>query len=268
MPQPRPTIEQLAFEVQTATPTILALFGAPTDTPNPELTVTPPITPTQELTPTTEADAAEPAEEATPVPLAAEAPPAPTDIPTPMPTAVPVQGGAWDFEEGFQEWRNPYGDSCSGSGLANGWTAFTTRDQYGSSCMNQTVWEGNVYTGESAQEITFAYVGTQAGIFRPVPTIPGHQYQVSAYMRREFSPAKVEVALGIDLTGGVNWQAETVQWFPWREDVDDAWGKTEETVAATGETMTIFIKGFHPYPEPGGTLRLDSISITDLGPTL
>ena len=205
--------------------------------------------------------------EKTPTPESAAQ--APTATPPPAPTAPlaePLRGGAWDFEAGFVEWRNPYGDGCPGSGLANGWTAFTTRDQYGSSCMNQTVWKDNVHSGESAQEITFAYVGNQAGIFKTAPAIPGHRYTVEAYTRREFSPAKVELSLGIDLNGGVDWQAESVQWFPWDEDLDDAWARTEETVTATGETMTIFIKGSHPYPEPGGALRIDSISVVDIGP--
>ena len=85
-------------------------------------------------------------------------------------------------------------------------------------------------------------------------------------MRREFSPAKVEVTLGIDLSGGLNWEAETIQWSPWDEDFENEWSRTEETVRAIGESMTIFIKGSHPYPEPGGALRLDSISVVDLGP--
>ncbi|RME99263.1 MAG: hypothetical protein D6768_15430 [Chloroflexi bacterium] len=176
-----------------------------------------------------------------------------------------LAGGEWDFEAGFNPWINPFGDSCDGSGLANGWSAFTTRDQFGSSCMNQTTWKGNVHSGESAQEITFAFVGNQAGVYKSAPTLPGHQYTVEAWMRREFSPAKVDVALGIDLTGGTNWEAETVQWFPWREDVDDQWARTEETVTATGQSMTVFIKGSHTFPEIGGALRLDSISITDHG---
>jgi hypothetical protein len=172
----------------------------------------------------------------------------------------------WDFEEGFTTWSNPFGDACPGSGLANGWNAFTSRDQYGSACMNETVWKDNVYTGVSAQEITFAYVGIEAGVYRAAPTIPGHRYTVEAFMRREFSPVPVQVFLGLDLTGGADWQAESVQWFPWQEDVDDAWARTEATVTATGQTMTVFIKGSHPYPEPGGILRIDSISITDIGP--
>jgi hypothetical protein len=176
-----------------------------------------------------------------------------------------LQGGAWDFEEGFVEWGNPFGDPCSGATLAVGWHAFTTRDQYGSSCMNQTSWKDNVYSGQYAQEITFAYIGNQAGIFRAAPTIPGHQYKIEAHMRREFSVSTVEVLLGVDVGGGVDWQATSVQWFPWDEQLDNAWAKTEETVTATGDSMTLFIRGNHPYPEPGGVLTLDAITITDLG---
>jgi hypothetical protein len=267
-PLPAPTVEQLAFEIQTATPTIvplLPLVEASTDTPDSNATVTPVVTSTLIVTTTALAESSGPPPTSTPEVAVVAAQAAPAEVLASTP-AEPIRGGAWDFEEGFSQWINPHGDRCPGSVLANGWTAFTTRDQYGSSCFNQSDWELNVYSGASAQEITFAYVGVQAGIFKSGSTIPGHRYTVEAYMKREFSPAKLEVALGLDLTGGSDWQAASVQWFPWDEDQDDAWARTEETVIATGENMTIFIKGSHPYPEPGGTLRLDSISIVDLGP--
>ncbi len=276
-PQPAPTLEQLAFDIQTATPTftpVLGLAGAPTDTPDPNATPTPTLTSTLILSTTLTSTATQvvetpPPPTAPPEPQVAaiQAAPAETATPAPaVPTTEPIQGGAWDFEEGFSEWGNPYGDRCPGSGLANGWSAFTTRDQFGSSCFNRTVWKGNVNSGESAQEITFAYVGVQSGIFKSVPTMPGHRYAVSAFMKPEFSPAKLEVALGLDVSGGTDWQAPSVQWFPWKEDKADAWNKTEETIIASGASMTVYIKGSHPYPEPGGTLRLDSLSIVDLGP--
>ena len=267
-PQPVAEFEQLTFDVQTATPTVSLMFEVATFTPVPKATATPTLTATPETTATVviEAEATAPQ---------AEAPPAPAETPTPLPPppptptvplAEPLRGGVWDFEDGFASWANPFADACPGSGLANGWASFTNRDQFGSACMNQTTWKDNVHSGESAQEVTFAYVGIEAGVYRPAPTIPGHRYTIEAHMRREFSPAKVSVFLGVDLTGGTNWEADTVQWFPWKEDVDDAWGTTSETVTATGESMTIFLKGSHPAPDPGGTLRLDNISITDIGP--
>jgi hypothetical protein len=274
-PQPTRQFDQLSFEVQTATPTVGFLSSAPTNTPDPRFTPT--LTATLEITTTlalTESAVLSPT--ATLVPTVEPAPPpevaeASSDPPTAtprldLPPAEPLRGGAWDFEDGFAVWSNPHGEVCPGSGLAAGWVAFTSRDQYGSSCMNRTVWAGNVYSGTSAQEITFAYVGVEAGVYRSAPTIPGHRYTVEAFMKREFSPAKLEVSLGLDPTGGADWQAESVQWFPWNEDFDDEWSRTEATVMAETEAMTVFIKGNHPYPEPGGTLRLDSISVTDIGP--
>ncbi|MBN1218989.1 MAG: hypothetical protein JXM69_08675 [Anaerolineae bacterium] len=264
-PQPAAPVEQLAFDVQTATPTLAPIFDAPSYTPDPN--ATPTLTPTSAVTATVAATITT-EKEATPIPTEAVTP-TPKPPPPPTPTvapAEPLQGSVWDFEDGFAPWGNPYGDACPGSGLANGWTAFSSRDQYGSACMNQTVWKDNVHSGHNAQEITFAYVGIEAGVFRTAPTIPGHRYTIEAYMRREFSPATVAVSLGVDLNGGTDWQSTNVQWSPWNEDVDDAWGKTSVTVTATGEQMTIFLKGSHPYPEPGGTLRLDNVSVVDLGP--
>jgi len=261
-------LEQLAFEIQTATPTISALFDAPTSTPDPNATAT--FTATRQISVTRQAEAeATPTEQPVPPTAKPETVPPSTATPQPEPTvpvAEPLSGGEWDFEAGFTPWPNPFGDSCDGSALAIGWTAFTTRDEHGSSCMNQTVWKDNVKMGGSAQEITFAFVGNTAGIFKTAPTAPGHQYTVEAFIRREFSPTKVEVAMGIDLTGGANWEADTVHWFPWREDFDDRWARTEETVTATGENMIIFIKGAHPLAVGGGALRIDSISVVDLGP--
>jgi len=277
-PQPGPEPEQLSFDIQTATatvPPVLSLIDESLLTPSPTRTSSPVtatatltaaavVTGTQPVT-ATAAPTPPPVEEA----VVATVAPVPTVSPTPapaVPTVQPLRGGEWDFEAGFSPWANPYGEPCAGSGLANGWSAFTTRDEYGSSCFNQTTWQDNVYSGGSAQEITFAFVGNQAGIYKTAPTVPGHRYTVEAYVRKEFSPAAVQVELGLDVTGNTNWQAETVQWFLWDEGFEDQWAKTEETITATGQGITIFIKGFHPYPEPGGAVRIDSITIVDLGP--
>jgi hypothetical protein len=57
-----------------------------------------------------------------------------------------------------------------------------------------------------------------------------------------------------------------VQWFAWDGAAQDEWVETEETVSATGEQMTIFIKGFHPMADQGGKTVIDNVSVTDLGP--
>jgi hypothetical protein len=279
-PQPAPTVTPLAFDIQTATPTVAPLAAfvePPTPTSTPVITATAIITPAELPSPTAAPEQPEPvapapveaapAEAAPPPAEAAPAQEAPPPPPEPaVPLAAPLSGGEWDFEAGFTPWPNPFGEPCAGSGLANGWSAFTTEDQFGSSCMNETTWRDNVYTGVSAQEITFAFVGNQAGIYKSAPTTPGHRYTVEAYVRREPSPAPVQVSLGLDPTGGLDWQAGTVQWFPWDDEAENQWSRTEETITATGESLTIFIKGSHPYPEPGGALRIDAIKISDNGP--
>jgi hypothetical protein len=276
-PHPIPTLERLSFEIQTATPTLSLLLDAPTATVDPNVTATPTatLTFTQVISPASTGEpVTEPAtatDPAAPLPsLPTAEPPEPLAAPLSeepaVPMSDPIGGGEWDFEAGFVDWANPYGDRCDGAGLAVGWNAFTTRDQFGSSCFNQTTWRANVYSGESAQEITFAFIGNEAGIFKSTPTKLSHRYKVAAYVRREPSPAKVQVWLGIDGTGNTDWQADTVVWFPWDDETEDQWTKTEALVTATREAMTVYIRGRHPEPVGGGALRIDSITIVDLGP--
>lgn len=271
-PLPRPptaTFERISFDIQEPTATIAPIAGLVTETPNPlpPTTVAPEDTPTLPPEPTAPPIVEEPTAPPTEPPTATptDIPPTPTPEP-PAATLEPLRGGEWDFEAGFSDWSNPHGDFCPVGAIGVGWYGFTTRDQFGSSCLNKNDYPANVYFGTNAQEMTFAFVGVEAGIYRTVPTIPGHQYTIEAFSKREYSAAKVQVSLGVDLTGGSNWQAETVQWFPWQEDVDDVWARTQETVTATGEAMTIFIKGHHLAPEGGGALRVDGISVVDEGP--
>jgi hypothetical protein len=269
------------FEVQTATPTasltqvssaaptseagarvILPIEDAPTHTPDPNAPPTiPPLlvdTPVpvalepeaQLLTPTTELTATTPT----------SAPPRPTVKPDP-----PLRGGDWSFETDFIRWPNPYGEPCPGAAVASGWTAFVEDGQYGSSCMNENLYAPNVRSGAKSQEITFDFISANSGIFRAIPTQVGHRYTITAYAKHDHSISPVEMALGIDLTGGTAWTGETVQWFAWDESAEDTWAATEETVTATNEVMTIFIKGYHPMADQGGKTVIDDVSVVDQG---
>jgi hypothetical protein len=53
-PEPAAPVEQLQFEIQTATPTIGSFSDAPGGTATPELSLTPPLTATTSLTATTD----------------------------------------------------------------------------------------------------------------------------------------------------------------------------------------------------------------------
>ncbi len=281
-----PAVPPAQFEVQTATPTtdpgqatstpggaeaeaavVLPLGDAPTHTPDPNAlptsplagtsvlipvtTPTSPLTVTAELTPTTVA--------LTQTVVAASKPHPPVE-PDP-----PRQGGDWDFETEFIPWPNPYGEPCPGARVGSGWTAFVEDGPYGSSCLNENLYQPNVQSGLKSQEITFDFISANSGIWRTIPTKVGHRYSITAYAKHDHSISPVEMALGVDLTGGTVWNVDTVQWFAWDNPAEDTWTPTEETISATGESMTIFIKGFHPQADQGGKTVIDNVSVTDLG---
>ena len=278
------------FEVQTATPTadsrvitantpgnreagavvVLPLSDAPTHTPDPSriLVASPVISPTD----TPILAALEPAEELTQtleLTQTAEI----TKVVTPaVPTRPkvnldpPREGGDWDFEADYVPWGNPHGEPCPGAAVAAGWTSFAERGEFGSSCFNENLYRPNVFSGLKSQEITFDFISANSGVFRTIPTTVGHRYNIIAYAKHDRSLAPVQMYLGVDLTGGTVWNVDTVEWFPWDEAAEDTWVATEETVTATGEQMTIFIRGFHPLAEQGGKTVIDSVGVTDLGP--
>ncbi|GIK38171.1 MAG: hypothetical protein BroJett011_20040 [Chloroflexota bacterium] len=272
-----------SFEVQTATPTlnpqlatptlepaqaepevVLPLGSAPTDTPDPNATATsllipvPTPTPTPVVTPTIEL-----------TPTVAITQEVVVVAPTPRPVVEPdppLQGGDWDFETDFIPWPNPYGEPCPGARVASGWTAFVEDGPYGSSCMNENLYQPNVFSGLKSQEMTFDFIAANSGVRRTIPTKVGHRYTIVAHAKHDRSIAPVQMALGVDFTGGGDWTAPTVQWFAWDNPAEDTWNPTEETVTASGESMTIFIKGFHPMADQGGKTVIDTVSVTDLGP--
>jgi hypothetical protein len=277
-----------SFEIQTATPTsdskqftalppvvatasgaILSLGDAPTHTPDPNATptfpplptTTPALTATTILTAAVEGTATTALTGTTPLTKPTAVRPRPPTTPDP-----PLKGGEWDFEADFIPWPNPYGEPCPGARVAAGWAAFVEDGPYGSSCMNENLYQPNVHSGGKSQEITFDFISANSGVYRTIPTKVGHRYTITAYAKHDRSKSPVEMALGVDLTGGTDWSAQTVQWFAWDNPAEDTWNPTEETITATGERLTIFIKGFHPMADQGGKTVIDNISVVDLGP--
>lgn len=269
-----------SFDVQTSIPTpdlknatatrspvesgaavILPLGDAPTSTPNPNITPTVPAQSTATPIPIL------PTPSASPV-ITPTATVTPTKVVLPTPVVEldpPLQGGDWDFEADFIPWANPYGEPCPGASVASGWTAFVEKGEYGSSCMNENLYQPNVFSGLKSQEITFDFIAANSGVYQVVPVKAGHNYNIVAYGKHDHSTTPVQLFLGVDLSGGTVWNADTVQWFPWDGSAEDTWLPTEEIVTATGESMTLFIRGFHPLAEQGGKTVIDNVSITDLG---
>jgi hypothetical protein len=97
-------------------------------------------------------------------------------------------------------------------------------------------------------------------------TIPGHRYQIEAWGKHVRSQSPVELSLGVDLTGAEDWQAPSVTWHAWGETGEDIWVHTQFTVRASGESMTLFLKGYHPFAVQGGATLFDDVRVVDLGP--
>jgi len=184
----------------------------------------------------------------------------------PAPTAEPMRGGSFDMEDGFEGWTNPHGDPCvAGAKLATGWQAFTSQGEFGSSCFYLNDYGPNVFSGQYSQQVTFDFVDSQAGIFRVLDTRPGHQYEVTARLRHVHTQPPMQFHFGLDLSGGEDWQADSVDWTPWAEFREDEWMTHVETFTATSARTTIFIKGFHNTASQGGATYIDAIEVVDLG---
>lgn len=273
---PTPTKTRVVLALATNTP-------QPTPTLQPSVTLTPsplpsptsvqasrsPPTPTEkQIVPS--ATAAPPLPTSTAA-LPATAPPPSPRPPTATPTThsqpplPPQQGGEWDMEAGFVAGVSPLGEDCPGWAVAVGWQAFLAPGTPASSCLNENKNPANVHSGQRSQEITFDFVSAEAGILRPAQTLSGHRYRIEAWGKHIRSESPVELSLGVDLTGGEDWRAASVTWTPWNETTEDAWVHTQVEVRATGNVMTLFLKGYHPYAAQGGATLFDNVQVVDLG---
>jgi hypothetical protein len=169
------------------------------------------------------------------------------------------------MEAGFVPGVSPLGEDCPGWAVAVGWQAFVAPGTPASSCLNENKNPDNVRSGERSQEITFDFISAQAGILKRAQTIPGHRYQIEAWGKHVRSESPVELSLGVDLSGGEDWQAGSVTWYPWDETGEDVWVQTKVTVRASGESLTIFVKGYHPFATQGGATLFDGVRVIDLG---
>jgi hypothetical protein len=170
------------------------------------------------------------------------------------------------MEAGFVPGTSPLGENCPGWAVAAGWSIFQAPGNPASSCFNENKNLDNVHGGQRSQEITFDFISSEAGIYRRAQTVPGHRYRIEAWGKHIRSASPVELSLGVDLGGGEDWRAASVSWVPWDEVQEDAWVRTQVTVRATNEALTLFLKGFHPVALQGGATLFDDVRVLDLGP--
>lgn len=257
----RPTFTPVPV-LSSATATVAATEVA-SPVPSPTMTAT--VTATETFVPAT------PTTTATRPAATVTQPPATATPATPSVPAV-REGGEWDFDGGYTRWQNPYGEPCTGGSLANGWNAFLTEGQFGSSCFNENKFGPNIQSGARSQEITFESIDATSGLWRTFGTVPGHQYRITAWGIWHASPSPVILEIGVDPTAGTDWQAASVQWAGWGESAPGDWHQAVLEFAAQNTTATVFLKGSHPiaqtsdpHPLRGGATLFDNTRVIDLG---
>ena len=172
------------------------------------------------------------------------------------------------MEEGFYQWPSPYEGFTAM--IANGWSPLIVlQDPQAPPRLNENKYLPNIHSGEHSQEVSFDWRSGEAGVWRKIDTVPGHRYTVGAWAKYMPSESGLALALGIDLRGG-DFPARTVTWHPWRSMTPNEWIATQETVRATGNRMTIFLRAVHPVAadggnKPGGNTYFDNVSVVDLG---
>ena len=149
--------------------------------------------------------------------------------------------------------------------VAEDWKLFRQRGQFGQAPFNENKNPVNVHRGIRSQELAFESSDGEAGVYRSLQVIPNHRYTISAWGIHYPSPTPIELYLGVDLTGGTDYRAATMQWSLWRETADAQWLHTEVTIRTTSPTMAIFLKAVHRVAAGGGATLFDDVSVTDLG---
>jgi hypothetical protein len=52
---------------------------------------------------------------------------------------------------------------------------------------------------------------------------------------------------------------------PWDETEEDVWAHTQAAVRASGGSLTVFVKGHHPFAMQGGATLFDDVRVVDEG---
>ena len=206
----------------------------------------------------------------------------PLPEPEPEPVGALVNG---DFEGGF---------SSRGAGelyVADGWTPFWAdpiarwygddkphydfRPEY-KRCGDETNGPKRAVTGHGQQWFN-TYAGHRAGIWQQVAATPGQKVTAGASMMSwhtqvPFKPevsltedwipcAEYEKRIGIDPTGGTDWQADSVVWSP-SIFVNDTWLRLAVSAVAQAEAVTLFIYGAPKYAFEANNCYVDDVTVT------
>jgi hypothetical protein len=177
-----------------------------------------------------------------------------------------VNGG---FEGGFQE----------DFGIGYGWGGFSNGNAVVG--WNFDDWDAVVTEGQYSQRIEItdaAELDRYAGIFQSIPVVPGEQYKltINGLVRStegdvDSSDYGYRLQYAIDPSGGTAWELldpSAWQELPWDEQemTEPISGPFENqtfetTVTATGDQLTVFIRGWKKWINDGsGVYNIDEVS--------
>jgi hypothetical protein len=169
------------------------------------------------------------------------------------------------FEDGFEDQI-----------IGQGWTSFNN----GAAVFEflEETWSPAVFDGERAQRIQVqgaSQPDRYAGIYQTVSVVPGETYNLTLNGQIRSGEGDIRASqygyrmqLGIDDGGGQDWTA-VEDWveLPWDEqqfDSDSLFYYDYSTpVATTGSQLTIFIRSWNKWPDPGRVeYTVDAVSLT------
>ncbi len=178
--------------------------------------------------------------------------------------AITVQAAASPLVNGDFESSTP------GSALGTGWIAFSSSGYVPTFAVVSG--PDQVHGGSLAQRVTSPQPSSNdkfSGVYQVVATTPGLQYRVRAWNRTHFTGGSAwdHIArLGIDLNGGNDFQASSVQWLEF-DSAKDAWHPLEEVVTATRPSMTIYLESWRKWASGGDSLTwFDDVQVGPNGP--
>ncbi|NLE57245.1 MAG: BACON domain-containing protein [Planctomycetes bacterium] len=173
----------------------------------------------------------------------------------PPPSADPVSNG--DFE-----------GSVQGNGVGEDWTPFATSG-YGAT---YAVVTDVVHGGSKSQRVTNPQPsGTNryAGVYQVVDTTASVGYTIAAWNRTSLPGGgqyDLIGRLGVDLTGGTNFQSANVTWYEFNS-VKNTWVSLSQHITASGSQTTIFLEAWRKWPASGtGYAWFDDVTMTPDGP--
>jgi PKD repeat protein len=160
----------------------------------------------------------------------------------PPPAGDPVENG------GFET-------SAGSAGAAAGWTFFSSPGYVAT----LDVVGDPVHGGTRSQAVRAPQPTVNdrfAGVYQVTSTTPGTTYTVSAWNRTHFPGGHAwdHIArLGIDLSGGTDFAAPSVEWYEF-DSRKDAWHRLELDVTASGSQVTLFFQSWRKWAAGGASV--------------